>query len=118
MPSKQMITEFRGAVDSLIETLPSLKEGHQKQTIIILMKMQLDDEQEGKLFDASLNIWENVKLIPSTRISAMKFILSLVNKFPELKEEIKLWTQEQYTESLSPGIKDSLNKQIHKILES
>lgn len=48
----------------------------------------------------------------------MKFILSLVNKFPELKEEIKLWTQEQYTESLSPGIKDSLNKQIHKILES
>ena len=108
----------QGAVDSLIETLPSLKEGHQRQTILILLQMQLDDEQEGKLFDACLNIWENIKLIPSTRITAMKFILSLVNKFPELKDEIKLWIQERYTESLSPGIKHSLNKQIHNILES
>ncbi|MDG1804664.1 hypothetical protein [Flavicella sp.] len=111
-------TRVQGAIDSLIEALPSLKEGHQRQTIIILLKMQLDDEQEGKLFDICLNIWENIKLIPSTRITAMKFILSIVDKFTELKDEIKLWTQEQYTESLSPGIKHSLNKQIHKILES
>jgi len=104
----------QGAVDSLIETLPSLKEGHQRQTIIILLKMQLDDEQEGKLFDICLNIWENIKLIPSTRITAMKFILSIVDKFLELKDEIKLWTQEQYTESLSPGIKHSLTNKYKK----
>ena len=107
-----------GFIDRLIEQLPTLKEGHQRQTIIILLKMELGEEQEGKLFDICLNIWENIKLIPSTRITAMKFILSTVDKFPELKSEIKLWTQDQYTESLSPGIKHSLSKQVHKILDN
>ena len=103
-------------VDKMISILPLLKEGHQRQTIIILLNMFLNDEQEGKLFDTCLNIWENIKLIPSTRITAMKFILSVVEKFPELKSEIKLWTQDMYLESLSPGIKNSLTKQIKRIL--
>lgn len=104
-------------INNLIEILPNLQQGHQRQTIIILLKMYLNDDQEGKLFDLCLNIWENIKLIPSTRMTAMRYILSVVDKFPELKSEIKLWTQDMYLESLSPGIKHGLLKQIGKILQ-
>ena len=48
-------------------------------------------------------------------LNDIQFILKTVEKFPDLKPEIKLWTQDMYLESLSPGIKNSLLKQIHKL---
>lgn len=103
-------------VDKLISKLLSYKEGHQRQVLIILINMNLDDEQEGLLFDYCLNIWENIKIIPSTRVTAIKYILKIVDKFPELKPEVTLWTQEMYLDTLSPGIKTSLLKQVKKLI--
>ncbi len=94
-------------LNNKIDILLHSKEGHQRQTIIILLKMCLNESQEGKLFDHCLNIWENIKIIPSTRLTAMKLVLKTVEKFPELKNEVKLWTQEMYLEYLSSGIKNS-----------
>lgn len=102
-------------IDNLIISLPLLRQGHQRQTIIVLSKMELNDSQEGKLFDVCLTIWENIKLIPSTRITAIRFILKTTDKFPELKKEVNLWTQEMYLESLSPGIKVRFLREIKKI---
>lgn len=104
------------SIDKLIKTLASAKEGHQRQLIIILLKMKLNETQEGNLFDTCLNIWENIKLIPSTRVTALKFIFSIAEKFPELKSELKLWTQDMYLDSLSPGIKNSVINQVKSIL--
>lgn len=106
---------IQSSIHIMIDSLLQLKEGHQRQTIIILLKMFLNDEQEGKLFDSCLTIWENIKIIPSTRITAMKFILKTVKKFPDLKQEVKLWTQDMYLDSLSPGIKNVLLKQMKKL---
>jgi len=106
---------IQSSVPTMIDSLLLLNQGHQRQTLIILLNMFLDDNQQGKLFDHCLTIWENIKIIPSTRITAMKFILKTVDKFPDLKPEIKLWTQDKYLESLSPGIKNSLLKQLKKI---
>lgn len=103
------------SIDKMIDRLLLLKEGHQRQTIIILLKMVLKEEQEGKLFDYCLSIWENIKTIPSTRITAMKFILKTVEKFPELKQEVNFWTQDMYLNSLSPGIKHSLLSKVKKL---
>jgi hypothetical protein len=108
---------IQSSVDIMIASLEQLKEGHQRQTIIILSKMCLNDAQEGKLFDSCLTIWEHLKSIPSTRITAMKFILKIGDKFPALKPEIKLWTQDIYLDSLSPGIKRSLIKRVKKITQ-
>lgn len=101
--------------DAFINTLKKVKEGHQRQLIIILLNMNLNEEQEGKLFDICLSIWEQINCIPSTRVTALKFILKTVKKFPELKEEVKLWTQDMYLETLSPGIKNSVLKKINKL---
>tara|TARA_B100000809_G_scaffold111195_1_gene109788 strand:+ start:7244 stop:7759 length:516 start_codon:yes stop_codon:yes gene_type:complete len=103
-------------IDTLIEHLEKAKEGHQRQLIIILLNMELNNEQEGNLFDRCLSIWEHVNCIPSTRVTAMKFILKIVGKFPDLKPEIILWTQDMYLDSLSPGIKNSVLKQVKNIL--
>jgi hypothetical protein len=104
------------SIDILIKILKEAKEGHQRQLIILLLKMELNEEQEGKLFDSCLSIWEQINCIPSTRITALKFILKTVKKFPELKNEIKLWTQDMYLETLSPGIKNSVLKQVKDVL--
>ena len=104
------------SIDTFIENIENAKDGYQRQVIIILLKMELNDEQEGKLFQNCLTIWEQINKIPSTRITAMKFILKTAEKFPELKSEIKLWTQVIYVEGLSPGIKNILLNQVHKIL--
>ena len=112
LPNDKRITPY---TNQFINSLLQFKEGHQRQTIIILLKLLLTDEQEGQLFDACLNIWENIKIIPSTRVTALKFILKTVKKFPELKSEIKLWTQEMYLETLSPGIKKSVLKQVKRL---
>ena len=102
-------------LDIIIAHLKNAKEGHQRQLIIILLNMDLNEEQEGKLFDTCLSIWEQINCIPSTRVTALKFILKIAEKFPELKEEVKLWTQEMYLETLSPGIKNSVLKQVKRL---
>lgn len=102
-------------VDKMIEIIPLLTEGHQRQTIIILLNMFLNDLQEGKLFHVCLSIWEQINIIPSTRVTALKFILKIAEKHPELKDEVTLWTQEMYLETLSPGIKNSVLKQIRHL---
>lgn len=103
-------------IEPMLTKIGSFPQGQQRQILLLLLKMQLNDAQEGRLFDTCLQIWENIKLIPSTRITAMKFILKTVKKYPELKPEVSLWTQEMYMDSLSPGIKNSLLKQVRKTL--
>jgi hypothetical protein len=44
------------------------------------------------------------------RITALKFILKVANKHPDLLEEIVFLTQDHYLESLSPGVKRSIEK--------
>lgn len=59
-----------------------------------------------------MEIWEQVGKIPSVRIFAFRLIVRIARKYPELKNEIAFLTQPHYTETLSPGIRNS----VHKLL--
>jgi len=101
---------IRKHVSSLIQSLNGKRDGHQREILKILMKMELKDDQEGFLFDECMNIWESIGKSPSVRISAFSIMAGIAKKYPELKHELEFLTQEQYTETLSPGIKHSFNK--------
>jgi len=97
-------------VDSILSNIAAKGDGHQRELLKILNRMELNEDQEGILFDVSLSIWEEVHKSPSVRGTTFLTILSIVEKYPELKCEIEHLTQAHYTETLSPGIKHSFYK--------
>jgi hypothetical protein len=72
--------------------------------------MDLKDDQEGYLFDECMNIWESVGKSPSVRITAFSILADIAKKYPELRHELEFLTQNQYTETLSPGIRLSFDR--------
>ena len=104
-------------IDSFIEHLPLLKhDGHQRQSLIILDKLTLNEAQNGHLFNHCLSFWEQVNKIPSTRIRSFQAMVKMAADFPELKTELKLFTTDYYTQTLSAGIKVSFQRLVAKSL--
>ena len=102
-------------IDKYIDVLPILPhDGHQRQVLIILDKMKLKEDQEGRLFDKCMTLWEDINKIPSTRIRAFWLLLKIAKPYPEIQQEIKHFTSAYYLETLSPGIKYSLEQKIQK----
>lgn len=106
-------------IKRIIESIKGKEDGHQRELLKILMKMQLNDEQEGALFNTCLTLWEKINSRPSVRYTAFQFILQTAKKYPELSDEISFLTQNHYLESLSPGAKKSVSRMIkeHKKLQ-
>ena len=103
-------------IDKIIKILPQIThDGHQRQLLIILDKLTLNEDQNGHLFNHCLTIWEDVNKIPSTRIRSFRAMFKMTKNHPELKDELRLFTTDYFTRTLSPGIKVSFQKIINKI---
>ncbi|MEP0366408.1 MAG: hypothetical protein ABJN36_15230 [Cyclobacteriaceae bacterium] len=101
--------------DRLIETIPGKEDGYQRELLKVVCKIKLSEEQEGRLFDICMSIWEAVGKSPSVRSCAFNFIVEVAMQYPELSSEITFLTQPEYLEPLSPGIRRSVEKKIAKI---
>ncbi|MFC2136814.1 hypothetical protein ACFLTE_01430 [Bacteroidota bacterium] len=102
-------------IKRIINALESKTENHQRELLKILLKMELNEEYEGFLFNLCVNIWERINKNPSVRFTAFMVIVKIAKKHPELFHEITLLTQNQYLDSLSPGIKKSISKMIKEL---
>lgn len=100
-------------IDDIVNSLPNKGDGHQRELIKILEKMELNSEQEGKLLNHCINIWETVNKKPSVRYTAFKSILKIAKKYPELANEIEFLYNNEYLRALSPGVKHSLKKLLN-----
>lgn len=94
---------------AIIEIIDNKKNGHQRE-LLKIEKMEIDEEQEGRLFNICMNIWETINKSSSVRIAAFRLLIKIVKKYPELNSEIEFLSQEHYIETLSPGIKHSFEK--------
>lgn len=99
----------------IIKNLQEKQDGHQRELLKLVEKIEIEEENEGYIFDLCMTIWGDVDKIPSVRIIALKLIIKIVKKYPELMNEIKFITQEHYLETLSPGIKKSMIKMMREI---
>ena len=102
-------------IKRIVETLDSKDDGHQRELLKILLQMELKKEYEGKLFNLCMDIWEQIYKSPSVRVNALKFIIKIAKKHPELSKEISFLTQDHYLESLSPGARHSVLKLMKNI---
>ncbi len=99
-------------IPEIIESLRTAPDGQKRGLLNILYKQVIDESQEGEVFDCCIDIWSKVHKIPSVRWSAIRLALKISGKYPELYEEISVLTQEEYLETLSPGIKRSITKSL------
>jgi hypothetical protein len=104
-------------IKAIVDTIKTKKDGHQRELIKILYKMDIKEKYEGILFDICITIWEGIDKNPSVRITALKFILKVANKHPELLEEIVFLTQDHYLESLSPGVRRSIERMMKEVTQ-
>lgn len=97
-------------IHTIIQAAEVKKKGHQRELLKILLKMELTEEQEGILFNICMDVWEDINRKPSERFIALKYIVKMTKKYPELKEEVSFLLQDQYLELLSPGVKRAVSK--------
>lgn len=102
-------------LNKIIAILSFRNESHQRDLMMILQRMQLNDDQQSRLFDVCTEIWYDIKKKPSVRIGAIRLIMSVAMRHRELLSEVRLMTDTVYTETLSPGAKHSLNKMLTAI---
>lgn len=103
---------IQGYIPHIINSLTSKKDDHQRELFKILLKMELNEEQDGFIFNAGVSVWEKVNKKPSVRLTAFKVIVKTSKKYPDLSQEILLLTQSQYLDSLSPVVKRAISKMI------
>lgn len=96
----------------IIQALPDKNDGHQRELLKILLQMDLDEEQESLLFDQCLSIWESIKKQPSVRSLALKTIVRIARKYPDLSREVSFLTRDHYLQTLSPAIRKSVVRMI------
>lgn len=107
-------SRVQGYINKIIDTIPTKESGHQRELIKILAKMELNDEHEGRLFNICMNIWESIGKRPSVRYNAFVFILKIAKRHPELSGELAFITEDRFLETLSPGIKNSIQRMVNK----
>lgn len=105
-----------GRIDELLAGLPIRPDGHQRELLHILLGYDLDDEQEGLVFETCLSLWTNIRKSPSVRYLALRHLAVLVKKYPELAQELELVSDSAYMESLSPGIRNACKRMITELL--
>ncbi len=106
---------IREHLNSFLKRIDGKKDGHQREFLKLLMKMELTEKQEGILFDKCITIWEDISKSSSVRATAFLIIVNTVKKYPELFIEIEFLTQNHYVETLSPGIRNSIVKTFREL---
>jgi hypothetical protein len=102
-------------IQRILKAIPEKKDGHQRELLKILEKMQISEEEEGYLFDLCVSIWERIHKQPSIRWTAFKMILRIAGRYPDLFREINFLTEDRYLETLSPGVKHSIMRMISEL---
>jgi len=95
-------------LNQILGAIKGKADNHQREFIKILLKMELDENQEGALFNICVDMWEDISKKPAIRYYAIKYMLKLAKKYPELNNELDFFLQERFFTKLSHGMKRSI----------
>jgi hypothetical protein len=96
----------------LIDKLPTSSDNQLRELLIILQRMELPVNYEGKLFGICVDVWEKTGKQPSVRYNAFKLMVKIAKKNPALINELFLLSEPQYLEALSGTVKKSVLKML------
>lgn len=96
----------------IIDAIDGKPDGHKRELLKILLRLELDEEQESRLIDISINLWKELDAQPSVRFYAFRMLMHIAEKYPDLGTEIRLLTNDLYMDSLSQGIRRVIEKRL------
>ena len=97
-------------LQKIIDILPARQNSQQRALLKVLQRIEIEPKYEGQLFDICTKIWQNINKNPTLRFQAFKIIVAISKKYPDLRSEIKLFTDAYYTDNLSDIVKKSIFK--------
>ncbi len=99
---------LRPHVKRIVRAISATTNNHRRELCMILQRMELDPRDQGRLYDACLAMWNDVRAQPSVRVNALKLIVKLARGRPALEREIALMTRGPSTESFSPAVRKAI----------
>jgi len=103
-------------IEEIIDSLTTKSDNHKRELFIILQKLDIDEDYEGRLFDICVDVWCEINKKPSVRYNAFKLIVKIAKKHPDLSNEVSFLTQKQYMEHLSDTVKKSILKMMTELI--
>ncbi|MDI6402862.1 hypothetical protein QLX67_12720 [Balneolaceae bacterium ANBcel3] len=97
-------------IPRILDAIPEKEDSHKRELFLVLLKMELNEQEEGILFDLCVRVWEDTRKKPSVRHGAFRLIIKIARRYPELMDEIGYLTGHPYVETLSAGVKRSVMK--------
>lgn len=98
--------------DEMINAIDGKPDGHQRELLKILLKLEFIEEQESLLIDKCIDIWKDIEAKPALRFYALRMLMNITEKYPELESEIRLLTTDMYMDSLSQGIRSVIENRL------
>lgn len=103
---------IRKHLKQIIGSIPAKKDNQQRELLMILLRMELNDNYAGKVFDLCSKIWGSVGKNPSLRYNAFKLMIHISKKHSDLSKEIHSFAGPRYTNMLSASVKRSISKLV------
>ena len=101
--------------NKIIKELPQKIDSQQRELIIVLGKMNLDNKYVALLFNTCVDIWRKFDKKPSIRYVAFRLLIKIAQTYPDFANEIKLLTADMYIESLSTSARKSILRLVQKL---
>lgn len=104
-------------VKKIIDSIFDKNDSQQRDLLIILQRMDINEAYEGLLFNHCVTVWEKIGKKPSVRYNAFKMMIQIAKKHPDLCHEITYLMEDQYMDSLSPTAKKSIVKMMKDLVK-
>ncbi len=99
---------LKGRIKEFIAALPGKTASHKREFLILLSKMDIEQDFAVELFEHCVVIWTNPSSQPSLRFNAFKMLYKITGDIPELKPELQLLVDEEFLSGLSENARKSV----------
>ncbi len=83
-------------------------DGYRREILKIIVHLELNEDEEGALYEGALKMWEDLALSSSVRLYALRAMVRIAEVYPELKYEIQAYNDDHYFQGVSPGIANQI----------
>lgn len=94
----------------IIGNLLKVADNQQRELLQVILRMEIANDLQGRLFDICTKIWKATDKKPSVRHSSFRVLSKIAHDHEGLQNELKILSEDEYLETLSSTVRKSINK--------
>ena len=99
--------------EEIIQILPHVNDNQKRELLLVLQNLDVDQINQGRLFDLCTGIWNQTFKKPSVRYYAFRVMHKISLENQDLKNELKMMSGEGYLETLSATVSKAIYRMIN-----